>query len=136
MIALFDVPLAAFVGWLLWHSLEWPMVGDATFFHFIAVQMQMGALPYRDIVDIQMPLMYLIHAAIVASIGTSDVAWRVFDVAAATMMAGLILMLVCPAGRPAAILAALLMLATHLLARGDVPADVEKGGAALLALSR
>ena len=115
MIALFDVPLAAFVGWLLWRSLEWPMVGDATFFHFIAVQMQMGALPYRDIVDIQMPLMYLIHAAIVATIGTSDVAWRVFDVAAATVMAGLILMLVCPAGRPAAILAVLLMLATHLL---------------------
>jgi hypothetical protein len=75
------------------------MVGDATFFHFIAVQMQMGALPYRDIVDIQMPLMYLIHAAIVATIGMSDVAWRVFDVAAATVMAGLILMLVCPLPR-------------------------------------
>jgi hypothetical protein len=115
MIALFDVPLAAFVGWLLWRSLEWPLVGDATFFHFIASQMQMGAVPYGDIVDIQMPLMYLIHAAIVATIGMSDVAWRVFDLAAAAVIAGLILMLVWRGGRSAAILAVLVMLLTHLL---------------------
>ena len=115
MIALFDVPLAAFVGWLLWRSLEWPLVGDATIFHFVAIQMQMGALPYRDIIDINMPLTYLIHAAIVATSGISDVAWRVFDLAAAAVMAGLILMLVWPAGRSAAILAVLVMLATHLL---------------------
>jgi hypothetical protein len=114
-IALFDVPLVAFVAWLLWRSLEWPMVGDATLFHFIVIQMQMGPAPYRDIVDIQMPLMYLIHAAIVATIGMSDVAWRVFDLTAAAVMAGLILMLVWPAGRSAAILGMLVMLVTHLL---------------------
>ena len=115
MIALFDVPLAAVVGWLLWHSLNWSLVGDSTIFHFIAIQMQMGALPYRDIFDVNMPLTYLIHAAIVATAGISDVAWRVFDLAVAAVMAGLILILIWPAGRAAAILAVLVVLATHLL---------------------
>ena len=31
-------------SWLLWHSFDWPLVGDATIFHFIAVQFQIGAV--------------------------------------------------------------------------------------------
>jgi hypothetical protein len=31
--ALFNLPLAIAAGWLLWHSLDWPLVGDATIFH-------------------------------------------------------------------------------------------------------
>jgi hypothetical protein len=50
------------------------LVGDAAIFHFIAVQMKMGAVPYRDIVDVNMPLTYDIHAAVVAIGGMSDVA--------------------------------------------------------------
>jgi hypothetical protein len=76
---LFNLPLAIAAIWLLWRSLDWPLVGDATIFHFIAGQVQMGAVPYRDIVDINMPLIYYIHAAVVAIGGMSDVAWRAFD---------------------------------------------------------
>ena len=93
---LFNVPLAIAAGWLLWHSLDWPLVGDATIFHFIAGQFQMGAVPYRDIFDINMPLIYYIHAAVVAIGGMSDVAWRAFDLSAALLMSGLILVLVGP----------------------------------------
>src|SRR5262245_63809147 len=75
----------------------------------------MGAVPYRDIFDINMPLIYYIHAAAVAIGGMSDVAWRAFDLTAAAVMSALILMLVWPAGRAAAILAMLAMLITHLL---------------------
>jgi hypothetical protein len=112
---LFNVPLAIAAGWLLWHSLDWPLVGDATIFHFIAGQFQMGAVPYRDIFDINMPLIYYIHAAVVAIGGMSDVAWRAFDLSAALLMSGLILMLVWPAGRAVAILAVLIVLVTHFL---------------------
>ena len=107
--------LAVVVAALLWRSLGWRVVGDAAIFHFIAVQMQMGAVPYRDIVDINMPLIYLIHAAVVAVAGMSDVVWRIFDLAAAAVMSGLILMLVWPAGRAAAVHAALIVLVIHLL---------------------
>jgi hypothetical protein len=112
---LFNLPLAIAAGWLLWRSLDWPLVGDATIFHFIAGQVQMGAVPYRDIFDINMPLIYYIHAAVVAIGGMSDVAWRAFDLAAALLMSGLILMLVWPAGRAVAILAVLIVLVTHFL---------------------
>src|SRR2546430_3242128 len=112
---LFDLPLAIAAGWLLWRSLDWPLVGDATIFHFIAGQVQMGAVPYRVIFDINMPLIYYIHAAVVAIGGMSDVAWRAFDLSAALLMLGLILMLVWPAGRAVAILAVLIVLVTHFL---------------------
>jgi hypothetical protein len=115
LVSAFNLPLVVFTGWLLWRSLEWPLVGDATIFHFIAGQMKMGAVPYRDIVDINMPLTYLIHAVVVAIGGMSDGAWRAFDLAATAVMSALILMLVAPAGRAVAILAVLSILVTHLL---------------------
>ena len=115
LVTVFNLPLAVIIGWLLWRSLDWPLVGDATIFHFIAGQMNMGAVPYRDIADINMPLTYDIHAAVVAIGGMSDGAWRAFDLTAAAVMSAFILMLVGPAGRAVAILAMLAVLVTHLL---------------------
>jgi hypothetical protein len=115
LVAVVNVPLAIAVAVLLWRSLDWPLIGDAAIFHFIAEQMRMGAIPYRDIYDVNMPLIYVIHAGIVAIGGMSDVAWRAFDLGCAAAMSALILMLVWPAGRPLAIHAVLIALATHLL---------------------
>jgi hypothetical protein len=115
LVTLVNGLLAVAICVLLWRSLGWPLVGDAAIFHFIAGQMQMGAVPYRDIVDINMPLIYFIHAAVVAVGGMSDIVWRAFDLVAAALMSGLILMLVWPAGRAEAILAVLVVLVMHLL---------------------
>ena len=95
--------------------MNWPLVGDATIFHFIAVQMQMGAVLYRDIIDVNMPLVYDIHAAIVALDGMSDATWRAFDLAAAAILSVCILALLRPAGWAAGLLAALVVLVSHLL---------------------
>src|SRR5262249_43317107 len=100
--------------------------------------MKMGAVPYRDIIDINMPLTYDIHAAVVAIGGMSDVAWRVFDLTAAAVMSALILLLVGPAGRAVAILAMLAVLAAHLLhspyavGQRDFPMSIPAVGAALV----
>jgi hypothetical protein len=115
IVTYFNLPLAAVTAWLLWKSLDWPLVGDAAILHFIARQMQMGAAPYRDIFDVNMPLAYFIHAAVVSVGGMGDVAWRTFDLAAAAVISGIILILVGPAGRAAAIMAILIVLITHLL---------------------
>jgi hypothetical protein len=115
LVTIANVPLALAVAVLLWHSLDWPLIGDAAIFHFIAEQMRMGAIPYRDIYDVNMPLVYVVHAGIVAVGGMSDVASRAFDLGCAAAMSALILMLVWPAGRPVAIHAALIAVATHLL---------------------
>ena len=115
LVAIFNLPLALVTGWLLWRSRDWPLAGDATIFHFIAGQMQMGAVPYRDIIDVNMPLTYAIHAAVVATGGMGDIAWRAFDLTAAAVLATLILMLLAPAGRAPAILAVLVVLLMHVL---------------------
>jgi hypothetical protein len=114
LIALFNVPLALLATWLFWRSRDWPLVGDATILHFIAAQIKMGAVPYRDIADVNMPLTYGIHAAIVTIGGMSDLAWRAFDVGAAAVLSALIFILVAPAGRAVAILAVLGVLIMHL----------------------
>src|SRR5262249_46351464 len=113
VVTVFNLPLAVVAGWLLWRSLDWPLVGDATIFHFIVGQMKMGAVPYKHAVDLRYPR--CIHAAVVAIGGMSDVAWRVFDLTAAAVMSAFILLLVGPAGRAVAILAMLAVLAAHLL---------------------
>jgi len=115
LIAIVNVPVLAVTAWLLWRSLAWPLTGDAAIFHFMASQFLMGLVPYRDLADVNMPLVYGIHAAIVSIGGMSDAAWRAFDLLAAAAMSTLIVMLVRPAGGAAAILALLAMLATHLL---------------------
>jgi hypothetical protein len=115
LIALANLPVLAVTAWLLWRSLAWPLTGDAAIFHFMADQFLMGLVPYRDLADVNMPLIYAIHAAIVGIGGMSDAAWRAFDLLAAGAMSALIVMLVRPAGWAAAILAVLAMLATHLL---------------------
>src|SRR5262249_46279141 len=104
IVAAFNLPLAVLAAWLLWRSLDWPLVGDAAIFHFIAGQMTMGAVPYRDIVDVNMPLTYVLHLALVTAGGMSDATWRAFDLAAAATLSALILMLVAPAGCADAIL--------------------------------
>jgi hypothetical protein len=115
LIAASNVPLAVVSAWLLWRSRDWPLVGDATVFHFIVGQMRMGAVPYRDIADVNMPLTYAIHAAVVAVGGMSDLAWRVFDLLALAVLGAFILILIAPAGRAPAILAALAVVTMHLL---------------------
>jgi hypothetical protein len=115
LIAIFNLPVLAITAWLLWRSLDWPLTGDAATFHFMANQFLMGLVPYRDIADINLPLIYGIHAAIITLGGMSDAAWRAFDLLAAAAMSAVILGLMRPAGWPAAVLAMLAMLATHLL---------------------
>jgi hypothetical protein len=115
LVALFDLPLAAIAGWLLWRSLGWPLVGDATIFHFIGNQVLLGEIPYRDIFDINMPLVYGLHAALVLAGGTGDLAWRIFDLSALALMVLCVCGLLRPAGWPAAILAAAMILTVHLL---------------------
>jgi hypothetical protein len=115
LIAIVNVPVLAVTAWLFWRSLAWPLTGDAAIFHFMADQFLMGLVPYRDLADINMPLVYAVHAAVVWIGGMSDAAWRAFDLLAAAVMSLLIFMLVRPAGRAAAMLALLAMLATHLV---------------------
>ena len=38
-----------------------------------------GGVPYRDVFDMNLPGVYLIHAAVIGLLGRGDLAWRLFD---------------------------------------------------------
>ena len=70
-------------------SLGWPLIHDAPIMHYIAWRIAEGAVPYRDLFDMNFPGTYLVHLAALRAVGTSDAGWRVFDLAwlAATALA-------------------------------------------------
>ncbi len=74
--------LAASAGlalYLVWRSLGWPLIHDAPLMHYVAWRITQGAVPYRDVFDMNMPGVYLIHLAVIKTLGEGNVAWRLFD---------------------------------------------------------
>src|SRR5689334_6327947 len=80
------IALGSFTAWLVWVSLDWKIVGDAPFFHFIGAQMLLGEVPYRDLFDINFPLIFVLHTAVIAIGGTGDWAFRLFDLGSLTLV--------------------------------------------------
>ncbi|MGQ0735181.1 MAG: hypothetical protein ACT4QD_16205 [Acidobacteriota bacterium] len=94
--------------------MEWTVFHDAAPIHYVAMRILAGPVPYRDIVDVQLPGTYLVHVLAVALFGPGDLAWRLFDLgwlAFGIMTLGLLLR---PFGFSAVITAASWMGAIHL----------------------
>src|SRR6266850_1277728 len=108
------VPLACLAAVLAWRSRGWPLVHDAPLMHYVAWRIGEGAVPYRDLFDMNFPGVYLIHLAALRLVGAGDAGWRVFDLAwlAATSLAAAAL--AAPWGRLAAGGAALFFAIYHL----------------------
>lgn len=60
-------------------SLPWPVVLDAPVFHYVAWRMSEGDVLYRDIHDLNVPGPYLVHLALLRTLGPGEAAWRAFD---------------------------------------------------------
>ncbi|MEO7029797.1 MAG: hypothetical protein ABI147_10395 [Acidobacteriaceae bacterium] len=58
---------------------HWPIVGDAPLLHYVAFLIDHGKVPYRDIVEIDMPGTYALEWAAIHVLGPGAAAWRVFD---------------------------------------------------------
>ena len=70
---------ALLAGALAARSLGWPLIHDAPLFHYVAWLMGQGLVPYRDIFDMNLPGVYLLHWAVLATVGAGDLAWRLVD---------------------------------------------------------
>ena len=70
--------LALYLGGCSW---GWPLVHDAPLMHYVAWLVAQGAVPYRDVFDMNMPGVYLLHLGVIALVGEGDRAWRLFDLA-------------------------------------------------------
>src|SRR6266487_1989198 len=47
--------------------------------HYVAWLIAQGAVPYRDVFDMNLPGVYLVHLAVIKTLGEGSVAWRLFD---------------------------------------------------------
>jgi len=114
--ALVVLALAVLVGALAWRSRGWPLIHDAPLMYYIAWRIGEGAVPYRDLFDMNFPGVYLLHLAALRLFGAGDAGWRVFDLAwlAATSLAAAAL--AARWGRFAAAGAGLFFAAYHLAA--------------------
>jgi hypothetical protein len=58
---------------------RWPLIWDAQVFHYGNFLVAHGFAPYRDIIDMNMPGIYLIDGWVMKVFGAGDLAWRIFD---------------------------------------------------------
>ena len=63
------------------YTWRWPLVGDAPLMHYVVFLIDHGQVPYRDIVDINMPGTYVIQGMVIHLFGGGSLAWRLFDFA-------------------------------------------------------
>jgi hypothetical protein len=104
--------LAVYLGW---RSLGWPLIHDAPLFHYIGWLIGQGLVPYRDIFDMNLPGIYLVHWAIVATVGAGDLGWRLIDLGWLVATAGALFAFCLPlGGRDGAAASALLFTLYHL----------------------
>src|SRR5881296_1469933 len=91
--------------------------------HYIAWRIGAGAVPYRDIFDMNFPGVYALHLAALGLFGAGDAGWRAFDLAwlAATSLAAAAL--AAPWGRLAAAGAGLLLAALGVARWPERPAE-------------
>ena len=99
------------VGWL---SLPWPLIHDAPIMHYIAWRIGEGAVPYRDVFDMNSPGVYLLHLVVLRTLGAGDIAWRLFDFTWLGLTSLVMATLAAPWGRVAAAGGALFFAAYHL----------------------
>jgi hypothetical protein len=109
--------LAGFAGLatvLAWRSRAWPVIHDVALMHYAAWRIGDGAVPYRDLFDMNQPGAYLVHCAVLRTLGAGDLAWRVFDLAWLGLTAAVVAALAAPWGAPAAAGGALVLIVYHL----------------------
>jgi hypothetical protein len=57
---------------------KFPILHDIPLFHYIAQRILSGDVPYRDLVDMNLPGIYLLHVFILIVFGKSNAAWASF----------------------------------------------------------
>ena len=71
------------VGWVVAEAAiarTWPLVHDAPLMHYVVFLMERGFVPYRDIVDMNMPGSYIFEWAVMHTLGEGARAWYLWDV--------------------------------------------------------
>jgi hypothetical protein len=71
--------LAACVAVFVVKSIHWRLIGDPAQIDYACFLMDHGMAPYRDLIELNMPGIYLVNWSVMHAFGSSDLAWRLFD---------------------------------------------------------
>jgi hypothetical protein len=107
------VPLAC-LALLLAKTLRWPLISDAVLIHYVVLLMQHGLLPYRQIIDVNMPGSYLLDMCVTHLFGAGALDWRLFDYTLMAAAGFAMVSIVWRLSRFAGVLAASLFAITHI----------------------
>jgi hypothetical protein len=104
--------LAALLAVFVVGTWRWPLVGDASVIHYVAFLMDHGFVPYRQIVELNMPGAYLVEWLLIHTFGAGSLSWRIFDFTLLAAIGGAMILIARPyswfAGFAAAALLALI----------------------------
>ena len=73
------VALSLSVLWAAIGTRHWPVVGDAPLLHYVVFLIDHGKVPYKDIVEIDMPGTYALQWTAIHGLGPGAAGWRMFD---------------------------------------------------------
>jgi hypothetical protein len=104
----------ALTALLAWRSWTWPLIHDVALMHYAAWRIGEGATPYRDLFDMNQPGTYLIHLAVLRTLGGGDLAWRIVDLVWLAVTAGAIAAFAAPWGGLASAAGAFVFATYHL----------------------
>ena len=93
-----------------WH---WPLVNDAAQIDYVCFLMDHGMAPYRDIVEMNMPGIYLVNWTVLHTLGGGSLAWRIFDLGLLCAGTGAIMAIARPYGWFAGVYASALFALFH-----------------------
>ncbi len=67
------------VAFLAVRTAHWKQVNDPVQLHYVCFLMDHGMAPYRDLLEINMPGIYLVTWSVMHTLGGGSMAWRIFD---------------------------------------------------------
>lgn len=99
-----------------WSSLSWPLIHDAALLHYSSWLIREGRIPYLELLEMNLPVTWQLHALVQATLGLSDRAVRVADLLVLLGTQRLLVYVLKPAGKDVALGGALLLGTTFLAA--------------------
>lgn len=69
------------IVWFIIGTIHWPLVNDPSQIDYVCFMMDHGMSPYKDIIEMNMPGIYLVNWTVMHTLGGGPLAWRMFDFA-------------------------------------------------------
>ncbi|MGC2402962.1 MAG: hypothetical protein WA510_24445 [Acidobacteriaceae bacterium] len=110
---LLTVYFLACIGFFLVRTAHWKQVNDPAQLHYLCFLMDHGMAPYRDILEVNMPGIYLVNWSVMHSLGGGSAAWRAFDIGLVVIAAWAMVVIARPYDWLAGVFAATLFILFH-----------------------